>query len=121
MSSAQTQTEQERPESQIKVYDPRKRCQVTAGYIKDNYFCKPVVRKRHFLRVLSGYALQKEVVQELVRRNVTGIRIIEDNKKTREVSLQDFVTKAVAWERGHGEQFVIPEKYLKSSDEAYIR
>ena len=98
--------------NELKVFDPKKGCYVKAGFITGGYFCKPVVRKRHFLRVLKGYALQKEVVQELVKLNVNGIRITEDTGKVLEVTLDDFVRDSLFWERGHGKQYVIPEKKM---------
>ncbi len=98
---------------EIRVLDPKKDCYVKAGFIKDNFFCRPVVRGRHFLRALKGYALQKEVVQELVKLRVDGIRITEETGKTLEVSLEKFVKQSIFWEKGHGAQYVIPESLME--------
>jgi len=92
--------------------DPAKPRKVMAGYIDGDWFIKEVKRSKHYLRVVSGYAIQDDVVNQ-IKDKVANIRIKEvDTGSEFSVSMVDFLNASRPWTHGHGTQRVISERYL---------
>lgn len=97
----------------VYCYDPQKNRDVKAGYIEDGVFFKHVMRRKHFLRVVSGYAIQTDVINILHNRGVKNIKIIEkDTRAEFNIPMADFMRLSRPWSHGHGQQLCISEKFF---------
>ena len=98
----------------IRVKDPARNKSVCVGELKDGVFIKPVNRKKHYLRVAKGYAIQKEVVDSLIDNDCKEIRFVENKSRIFSIDMNTFIKNGVLFNAGHGLQIVIKEKYLRS-------
>lgn len=79
-------------------------------------FYKKVTRSRHYFRLVSGYALQKEAFEKLERIGCTKIIIVEtDTGKNLEASMDDWREHGGIWTGRNGKQRTLSEKYMKSA------
>jgi len=91
------------------------------GFIVGDVFEKPVVRSRHFFRAVGGYAIQAEVLDDLLKRGIKCIEIREtDTGNTYRAPLHSFLTHGVRFDAGHGEQVCLPLRYFEREDDAQI-
>ena len=102
---------------EVYTYDEGKGKRVKAGYIEGDIFHKNVSRKKHYLRIVNGYAIQKDVVEYLLDKQIKEIHIHEDKQRHYMIGLGDFVKNSRDWSYGHGKQRTISEKYLSELDE----
>jgi len=96
----------------IMTYDPRKNKYVIAGYIDKTTFVKTVTT-RHFFRKLQSYAIQEDVIQELIEKNIKKIKIMS-NTVIFESSIKDWVNgHSLLRDYGKGLQRFLPIYYMK--------
>ncbi len=99
-------------EEKIYVFDPGKGRDVLAGTIIDDTFLKEVNRKKHYLRIVSGYAVQEEILPRLKSKGVKWIVIYEEDTTNKLViSLDKFEKNSKSWSHGHGKQITISERF----------
>ena len=97
----------------IRTHDIARNKSVCIGELKDGVFIKPVNRKKHYLRVAKGYAIQKDVVDKLIENDCKEIQFIENKSRVFTVDMTTFLNYATSFNAGHGNQMVIKEIYLK--------
>ena len=97
---------------EIFTYDPKKKKYVKAGVIRKETFVKPLSRSKHYLRIVSGYAIQEDVIEQ-IKPFVDKIRFQErDTGEKYEITLVEFILYSRPWTHGHGRQLTISEKYF---------
>ncbi len=96
----------------IYVFDEKKQSQVLAGELINGDFIKNVVRSKHYLRIVSGYAISKEAVDKINGMCENIIINEADTKNTFTIKFTDFLENSKTWSHGHGEQKTISEKFL---------
>ena len=102
----------------IVTYDRAKDKTVKVGELIGGIFRKSVVRKRHFLRVVSGYAIQEDAIERLKGLDVQKIIIYEkDTKRELAISFSDFLAHSKLWSHGHGKQLVVSERFFEDKAE----
>ena len=101
------------------VYDPGKRKLVQCGYIDEKIFIKPVISRKHFMKVVGGYGIQETAFDELIKREVEDILLKEEDTKV------DWISKTEDWERmgrvadyGNGRQRFLATKYMSVVDKS---
>lgn len=99
----------------IGTFDAAKNKIVMAGEIKNNLYIKKVNRSKHFLRIYGGYAIQKEILQEL-KDSVTDIIIQEDTGDEYRITMENFLKRGFDIDFGHGKQTVVNEKYFSKKE-----
>ena len=103
------------------IYDPMKKKKVKVGAIINDYYYKPVIRRKHYLRIVSGYAIQESVIKDIVGK-ISKIVIEElDTGKRFSISMGDFLMHSSRWSHEHGRQLTIEEKYLEEDVHANQR
>nr|MBO2469031.1 hypothetical protein [Bacillota bacterium] len=91
------------------------------GRVEGDTFKKRVHRARHFFRAVGGYAIQAEVLDDLLKRGIKCIEIREtDTGNTYRAPLHSFLTHGVRFDAGHGEQVCLPLRYFEREDDAQI-
>lgn len=94
----------------ITVFDSSKAKNVVVGDLTNGVFVKDVSRARHYLRIVSGYAIQCEVIDKY---EIKTIMINEtDTGDVFEISIESFKSNSKVWSHGHGKQYTISEKFL---------
>ena len=77
-------------------------------------FTKNVQRKKHFMKVLSGYGIQKEPYDQYLRGKKGRIDIIEkDTGKTLTASISTWDEHSSYQNYGSGRQVFLSEKYME--------
>ena len=97
----------------IRTHDIARNKSVCIGELKDGVFIKPVNRKKHYLRVAKGYAIQKDVVDKLIENDCKEIQFIENKSRVFTIDMKTFINHGMLFNAGHGLQIAIKEKYLK--------
>jgi hypothetical protein len=107
--------------------DPKKGRKVKVGVIDGGVFYKRVTRKKHYLNIANGYAIQEDVfmndepmkiVDAFSKHGVQKINIFEeDTGETLVIGMLDFLMYSRPWTHGHGRQLVISEKFFKKEKE----
>lgn len=96
----------------IYTYDPKKGHRIKAGELQDSHFIKTVSRKKHYLYIVSGYAIQEDVILQ-IKNKANTISIFEkDTGNTYLITMGDFLANSGIWTKEHGKQLTISEKYL---------
>lgn len=94
--------------------DPSRPRKILAGHINRDTatFRKEVTRKRHYLNVASGYAIQKDVFDSLLNE-VAYVQIHEKDTGDTYYSLME-TWKDNAWlfSKGHGDQMAMSTKLM---------
>lgn len=101
-------------QTKILAYDPYKKKKVLVGSFNENKgtFLKKVTSK-HFFRRSQSYAIQEEVIQQLIELGVTKI-IIKSPSSTYTSTLDDWLTPNIlVQDFGYGRQRFLPVKYMK--------
>ena len=79
-------------------YDVSKNKNIKAGVFKDLVFTKKVSRKRHYFRMIKGYAIEKVVIDRLKELECKEINIYEkDTKDTLKIDFDVFTKKAMRY------------------------
>lgn len=80
-------------------------------------FIKKVTRSRHFMRVIQGYGIQKQVFDNHLRGKKGYIFIIEDDtgKKLR-ASIKNWTNNSSTQNYGDGKQIFLSEKFMEKED-----
>ena len=96
----------------ITTYDPKKNKHILAGHVEGKIFIKQVTA-RHFFRKLQAYGIQEDVIQELIERKITKIKIIS-HTLTYESTIKDWVNGyTLIRDYGNGLQRFLPIHYMK--------
>lgn len=101
----------------LKIQDPRGFMR-TVGFFQEygeygNIFFKQVERAKHYMRVLSGYGIQKEVFDK-IKQKVKWIIIFEKDTNNRLLSkIEDWKEHSSAQNYGSGRQIFLSEKYME--------
>ena len=77
----------------IRFHDPHKNKLVVVGELTDGIFIKKVNRKKHYLRVAKGYAIQKSVVEMLIENDCKEIKIVENKNRVLSIAMDTFLKK----------------------------
>ena len=76
-------------------YDIAKNKHIKAGKFINSTFIKKVSRKRHYFRMIKGYAIEKVVIDRLKELKCKEINIYEkDTKDTLKIDFDAFIKKA---------------------------
>ena len=101
----------------ITTWDEGKRREAIVGELIGSTFTKVVSRDKHYLEVVSGYAIQKDAVEKL-NGICNGIIIYEKDTYTMlKISFGDFLKHSRPWSHGYGEQLAISEKFFITTKE----
>ena len=90
----------------------------TVGYFQEygeygNIFFKEVNRSKHFMRVLSGYGIQKEAYDK-IKMKVKWVIIFEKDTNVRLLStIEAWKEHSSAQNYGSGRQVFLSEKYME--------
>lgn len=90
----------------------------TVGYFQEygeygNIFFKQVERAKHYMRVLSGYGIQKEAYDK-IKQKIKWIIIFEKDTNNRLLSkIEDWKEHSSAQNYGSGRQVFLSEKYME--------
>ena len=95
----------------IYSYDVKKKRRVKAGVVDGDMFIRKVIRKKHYLWTIRGYAISLDVYSEIRKSGVVSI-VFQERKKKLGIHINDFYKKGVRINLGHGPQIAIEEKYL---------
>lgn len=101
----------------VTIKDPRGYTR-TVGFFMDygeygNIYFKEVKRAKHFMRVLSGYGIQKEVYDK-IKNKVKWVIIFEKDTNNRLLSKMDvWKEHSSAQNYGFGKQVFLSEKYME--------
>lgn len=98
---------------ELYTFDKVKNRSVKVGVVIGNTFVKKVNRKKHYLRMISGYAIQSDIVEKLYQLDIKQIKFIEDKSRTYIIFIEDFKLYSKKIDLKHGLQYAIPERYLK--------
>ena len=90
----------------------------TVGYFQEygeygNIFFKQVTRAKHFMRILSGYGIQKEAYDK-IKQKIKWVIIFEKDTGNRLLSkIEDWKEHSSAQNYGSGRQVFLSEKYMQ--------
>lgn len=86
---------------------------VLSGMTDGVRFFKEVKRSKHYFRLMKGYAIQKEVIEKLLKLKIQEIRIIEtDTGDTLVSKVEDWIEHGGIWTGKNGKQRTLSEKYM---------
>jgi len=106
----------------ITIKDPRHyRRKLTVGRLlcshKGRIFYKPVERKKHFMRIVSGYGIQKEVFDEYLRGRKGRVFIHEkDTGKWLIASIKTWTHHSSTQNFGDGKQIFLSERFMHNAE-----
>lgn len=81
---------------------------------KGRIFAKTVERKKHFMRVVNGYGIQKEAFDKYLRGRKGGILIFEKDTGTKFFAdIDTWTEKSHSANYGDGKQIFLSVKYMK--------
>lgn len=104
----------------IFVYDQKKDKSVCAGYVINNNFVRKVDPKKHWLKIIDGYAIQSYAFNILYERKINDILFIEP-KRVLKCSVNTMFEFGNDIDLGHGLQRGINKKYLKIEDKKQLQ
>ena len=82
------------------------------GYVEDATLHKNVTSDRHMLQRPKGWAWDTDILECTEKQGVTRIEIHDKKSgKTYIASIQDYWDYGVGFNRGYGDQIVLPLKY----------
>ncbi len=105
--------------SPIYTNDPAKG-QILAGYYnpESKTFFKDVVRAKHFFRIVSGYGIQSDVYEGLLKEGCQNVIIKEsDTGNILESYLSTWTDNGGNWTGRNGKQRTLSEKYMEVKGE----
>lgn len=89
-----------------------KKGQAVGELKEDGVFRKRVDSTKHYMKIMSGYGLDKSILDSLQEKECVKIKIMEDDKKVYEIALPDFLNHAVERDFGHGKQMFCSLKFF---------
>ncbi|GGJ03038.1 hypothetical protein GCM10010885_10410 [Alicyclobacillus cellulosilyticus] len=93
----------------------------TVGRVAGQTFVKNVVRARHLLRAVGGYAIQAPILEDLHARGVREVRVHEmDTGNVYWTTLETFRTKGKRVNFGHGPQVALPLEHWQCERSAQL-
>lgn len=93
-------------------FDPKKQKKILCGDLKDGTLYRDVSTK-HFMRVVDGYGIQYQALQELKAQGVKYIVIQEkENGKAWRATLESWEANSKTADYGHGKQVFLSMKYM---------
>ena len=96
----------------IYTYDKKKRRRVRAGTIRGNEFLKRV-NIRHMMRIVDGFGISREVVDDLLKRKTVDVVVIFDRKKAYSSDLKSWIGgDSIQHDFGHGQQCFLGRRYM---------
>ena len=96
----------------LTTYDPKKHKRILAGCIEDGIFIKQVTSK-HFFRKLQAYAIQEDIIQKLVEKDIQKIKII-NSTSIYESNITDWINgNTLLRDYGNGLQRFLPIHYMQ--------
>lgn len=104
----------------IQVYDPKKNKLVTAGVLTNGTFIKAVNPTKHFLRLVGGYAIQSNAINQLKELSCNKI-IFNTGKEIYTSSFERFLVNAKELDIGSGLQYAINLKFLAKEDKNQLK
>lgn len=97
----------------LNVYDPKKRKLVLCGLTIGNALFREV-SKKHFMRVVDGYGIQKEAFDVFREKGIERIILKEKESGLKwESSVADWRIFGRLADYGHGKQWFLSMKYMK--------
>lgn len=77
-------------------------------------FEKVVNKSAHLLRILDAWGIQKEVLDNLINKEIKVISIFDrEEEKTYRIETDRFLEYAITKDLGHGEQYFCKRKYFQ--------
>ena len=83
------------------------------GYL---IFRKKVVRDKHYMKIVKGYGIQKDVFDKYLRGKKGRIEIIERGGKYLVASIKEWTNHSKYGNYGDGRQVFLSERYMHNSD-----
>ena len=105
----------------IKIQSPSLHYPITVGYLlpkkEGRIFLKEVERAKHFMRILEGYGIQKEVYDTYLRGK-RGKVVIEENDTGKFLcaDISTWQEHSSAQNYGDGKQIFLSERYMNHYD-----
>lgn len=87
------------------------------GNLHKGTFYKSVDSRKHFMKLLNSYAIQKSIYDDLKKNGLEKVEVFETNKKKRHLStVEDWETYGVVQDFGGGLQIFLPLKRFSLSN-----
>lgn len=103
----------------ITTFDTAKNKTIITGEILNDSYVKRVTRSKHFLRNYGGYAIQKEILNN-IKDSVKEIVILEDTGSEFRISIENFIKRGFDIDWGHGKQVVVNEKFFTKKEKSQL-
>lgn len=98
----------------ILTYDPAKEKRVNAGTIVGDTLVKEVDSLKHFMHIVDGYGIQKEVAEMAKEKGIMNVLIKETNTGINwKSALADWFDHGKLADYGNGKQYFLSLKYMK--------
>ncbi|MCB2180202.1 hypothetical protein KQH54_03680 [bacterium] len=82
------------------------------GYIFGDVLCKNVSSEKHMLRRPKGWAWDADILDQAEKQGAVRIEIHDKQSgKTYHATIQDFWDNGIGFNRGFGDQIVLPLQY----------
>lgn len=94
------------------TFDPKKRSKVLVGDIVGDTLTKKVNPAKHFMRVVDGYGIQYQAIQELKEMGIKTIVIEESTGKSWKSPLSNWEEHSKTADYGNGKQVFLSLKYM---------
>lgn len=79
------------------------------GFIKDGVLCKRVFKKKHFMKVLNGWGLDKKIFND---HDFKEVKILDKDDDVMYVSQRsDWLEHGIRKNFGYGEQIILPLRH----------
>jgi len=82
------------------------------GVITNRVLVKKVIKNKHYLNVVKGYAVQKDIF-DANESKIDELVFDEGNRRLR-ISKEDFLANRGVWTKGFGAQYTISEKFMQT-------
>lgn len=106
----------------MKIYtlDPKKNKRVMVGIVANGIFKFPRNPQKHTLRIFPGYAIQEDVLKQLVDMDIKEIMIGEPHMKFRTSLVSDWQEHGKTLNLGSGPQRALSFKYMPYVERAVV-
>ena len=98
----------------LRLWDPKKKKIINAGYIEGDTFYKEV-KSNHYMGIYEGYGIQESIFNRILD-DVDGVKWVVIKKKSGEnlkSTIEDWIKEGVLGNHGHGKQRFLNEKFYK--------
>lgn len=86
--------------------------QIAGELGEDTAFRKKVDSKKHYMKIMSGYGIDTDILDSLKEDGCTKIKLLENSISVYEIPLDDFVEHSVERDFGHGKQSFCSLKFF---------